>query len=100
MDSDKLSDVCRQPAGTLTPLIDRTRCEGKAACVQVCPYHVFEIGVLGPAERAALPMLARLKAFAHGNRQAYAVHTESCRGCGLCVIACPEQAISLIRTPQ
>src|SRR3954464_5760331 len=86
-----------QAAGLLAPVIDRNRCEGKADCVRVCPYEVFELGVLPPHERAALSLVGKLKAFAHGGRQAFAVRADACQGCGLCVAACPEKAIRLAR---
>jgi len=88
---------CNQPPGAVTPVIDRTRCEGKEACVAVCPYDVFEIRVLTRDERGLLPFMSRLKAMAHGNRQAFAVRAELCHACGLCVAACPERAIRLER---
>ncbi len=92
---------CKQPPGTVSPHIDRTRCEGKEDCVAVCPYDVFEIRVLEKDERRALPFLARIKATVHGNRQAFAVRADACHACGLCVAACPETAIRLVRTaPQ
>lgn len=65
----------------------------------MCPYDVFEIGTLAPAERGALSFKGRLKGFAHGYRQAFAVRAELCHGCGLCVAACPERAITLVRLP-
>ncbi|HEV8549990.1 MAG TPA: ferredoxin family protein [Polyangiaceae bacterium] len=84
--------------GLLAPVIDRNRCEGKEDCVRVCPYDVFAIGTLSEAERAALSFKGRMKAFFHGNRQAFAVRAENCHGCGLCVEACPEKAIGLARS--
>jgi NAD-dependent dihydropyrimidine dehydrogenase PreA subunit len=90
-------DECRQPPGVVAPVIDRARCEGKADCVRVCPYDVFEVRVLARPERAGLPFMAKLKAMAHGNRQAFAVRADQCHGCGLCVAACPEHAIRLAR---
>ncbi|HUO92190.1 MAG TPA: ferredoxin family protein [Rhizomicrobium sp.] len=88
---------CKQPAGVVRPEINRSRCEGKEDCVRVCPYDVFEIRTLTKDERRALPFFARLKAAAHGNRQAFAVRAEACHACGLCVQACPERAIRLVR---
>ncbi|MCW5621804.1 MAG: ferredoxin family protein [Burkholderiales bacterium] len=79
----------------MIPVIDRNRCEAKAACVEVCPYDVFEIRTLSSPQRAQLSLRGRLKAWAHGNRQAFVVRAEDCHACGLCVKACPEQAIQL-----
>ena len=79
------------------PAIDRNRCEGKADCVRVCPYHVFEIRVLDEAERAQLSTRGQLKARFHGYRQAFTVNAANCHACGLCVTACPEHAIKLVR---
>jgi NAD-dependent dihydropyrimidine dehydrogenase PreA subunit len=84
-------------ASVLVPVIDRNRCEGKEDCVRVCPYDVFELGVLSSKERATLSLVGKLKAFAHGGRQAFAVRADACHGCGLCVEACPEKAIRLAR---
>ena len=88
---------CKHPAGTVEPVIDRNRCEGKEDCVRVCPYHVFEIGTLSSAQRSALSLIGRLKAWGHGGKQAFAVRAADCHGCGLCVEACPERAIKLAR---
>src|SRR5208282_6157445 len=88
---------CKQPPGIVIPEIDRTRCEGKEDCAEVCPHNVFAVRVLTRDERRALPWLARLKAAFHGNRQAFAVRAELCHACGLCVEACPETAIRLVR---
>lgn len=30
-------------AGVVVPIVDFNRCEGKDACVVVCPYDVFEV---------------------------------------------------------
>jgi 4Fe-4S ferredoxin len=91
------ADDCKQPAGVIQPVIDRSRCEGKDDCVRVCPYEVFEVRTLLAAERRALPFMAKLKTRFHGNRQAFAVRAERCHACGLCVAACPEKAITLAR---
>ncbi len=86
----------KRVAGQVVPLIDRNRCEAKAGCVQVCPFGVFEIRGLEPSDRVALSLIGRLKAWAHGNRQAYVVRPDDCQACRLCVEACPEEAIRLI----
>ena len=88
---------CKHEAGIFAPIINRQRCEGKEDCVRVCPYNVFEMGILSPDERRVLPFGARIKAWAHGNRQAFAVGAGHCHACGLCVAACPEHAIKLER---
>ena len=88
---------CKQDAGVFAPVIDRTRCEGKEDCVQVCPYEVFEMRKLSREDKDALPFFARIKALAHRNWQAYAVRADECHACGLCVSACPEHAIKLHR---
>ena len=91
----KLSaSACKEP-GLFAPVIDRNRCEGKADCVRVCPCDVFEVRMLSSEERAALSFVGRMKAFAHGGRQAFAVNASACESCGLCVKACPEKAIRL-----
>lgn len=89
------SESCPQPAGKFEPVIDRSRCEAKGPCVPACPYAVLEIRPLSEADKAALGFFARLKARAHGNRQAYALDPDACRACGKCVEVCPEKAIHL-----
>lgn len=96
--SGRDTSTCKQPAGAVAPVIDRNRCEGKEDCVRVCPYDVFEIRKLGAEERAGLSFLGRIKASAHGNRQAFAVRADQCHACGLCVSACPEHAIRLAKS--
>ena len=90
---------CKQPAGQFEPVIDRNRCEGKGPCVDVCPTQVLAMGVLSHQQRGGLSWKGRLKALAHGHRQAFAINSAACEACGLCVAACPEKAITLRRAP-
>jgi NAD-dependent dihydropyrimidine dehydrogenase PreA subunit len=87
---------CKE-SGLLVPVIDQNLCEGKADCVRVCPYSVFELGRLDESERAGLSRRGRVKAFFHGYRQAFVTRPEACHACGLCARACPEKAIRLQR---
>jgi 4Fe-4S ferredoxin len=89
---------CVLGPGKVVPVIDRERCENKGACAAVCPYDVLVIRTVGDEERRGLSMLGRLKLWAHGSKQAYALFADRCHGCGLCVAACPERAITLQRT--
>ena len=88
--------ACKAVASTFLPVIDRGRCEGKADCVEVCPYDVFEVGKIDEAEYRALPMVSRLKVWAHGKKTALTPNAAACQACGLCVVACPEHAIQLV----
>ena len=88
---------CKE-AGVLVPVIDRNRCEGKADCVEVCPYDVFEVGPMDETQFAAMPMLIKIKLWAHGKQTAFSPRADACRACALCVAACPERAIRLVRS--
>jgi 4Fe-4S ferredoxin len=88
---------CKQEAGVFIPVIDINRCEGKADCVTVCPYNVFEMGILPIQDRRSLSLKGKLKGFVHGWKQAFAINAEACKACGLCVSVCPEKAIKLNR---
>lgn len=96
--TDSLAAECGGEAGRVAPVVDRNRCEAKGDCVRVCPYDVFEIRLLTFADREALSWLGKLKAWAHGHKQAYVVQPEACHACQLCVAACPERAIRLSRS--
>ena len=63
------SAECKEP-GRLVPVVDTSRCEAKADCVEVCPYHVFTVRKLTDAERGALGLMTRFKVFVHGGKQA------------------------------
>lgn len=89
--------TCKQPPGTFVPVINRNRCEGKAACVPVCPHAVLGVRKFERNELTGLTLVGKLKAWAHGGRQAEVLQADLCQACGLCVQACPEQAITLVR---
>lgn len=88
---------CKAEPGTFQPRVERSRCEGKSECTSVCPYDVFEVRQIDEDDYRALPLLARLKVWAHGKKTAYTPRSEACHACGLCVSACPERAITLVR---
>jgi NAD-dependent dihydropyrimidine dehydrogenase PreA subunit len=92
-----MTQSCKQIPGEFTPVIDRGRCEGKADCVVICPYDVFELAIVPAADRAKLSFTGKVKGMLHGWKQAYAVNAEACQACGLCVSSCPEKAIKLAR---
>lgn len=50
------------------------------------------------ADFAGLSLFGKLKSLAHRRQTAYAVGAAKCQACGLCVVACPEDAITLVAT--
>ena len=88
---------CKQEPGLFQPEINRNRCEGKGACVRVCPVNVFSLATLPKPERAQLSLKGKLKGWAHQWQQAMLTNPSACEACGLCVAACPETAITLVR---
>ncbi len=95
--ADENSNTCKQEPGMFFPVIDPNRCEGIADCVEICPYEVFELGILPKPERQILSLKGKIKSLIHGYKQAFAVNADACSACGLCVSACPEKAITLRR---
>jgi NAD-dependent dihydropyrimidine dehydrogenase PreA subunit len=89
---------CKQTPGVIRPVIDRNRCEDKQECVAVCPYNVFTITTVAPELRRGLSLRGKLRGFAHGWQQAFAANADACHACGLCVSACPQKAITLVRS--
>jgi NAD-dependent dihydropyrimidine dehydrogenase PreA subunit len=96
-DPDRPGERCVAQPASYRPIVDRARCEGKADCVAVCPYDVFEVRRIDDADYRALSLFARLKSRAHGRKTSYVPRADQCRACGLCVVACPEDAITLVR---
>jgi 4Fe-4S ferredoxin len=91
------SEECKHEAGTYRPVIDRNRCEGKAECVRVCPVSVYSVGTLPKEQRVGLSFRGKIKGLAHRWQQAMLLNAAACEACGLCVEACPENAITLTR---
>jgi 4Fe-4S ferredoxin len=78
------------------PVVDHARCEAKRECVAVCPYDVFEVRRIDVGDFAALGAVGKLRSRAHRRMTAYPVHADQCHECGLCVTACPEDAVTLV----
>jgi NAD-dependent dihydropyrimidine dehydrogenase PreA subunit len=95
-DPDRPGEECRAAPGSKRPVIDRGRCEGKGDCVEVCPYGVFEVGRISDADFARLGVLGKLRSLAHRRKTALTPKADACQACGLCVVACPEDAIRLV----
>jgi len=88
---------CKQPPGVIAPHVDFGRCEGKADCAAVCPENVIDIRRIDATDYQALRLGQRFRLRVHGMKVAYAPRADACRACGLCVSACPEHAITLVR---
>ncbi len=89
-------EKCGADAGAYRPVIDRNACEGKRDCVEVCPYGVFEVRRIDDEDFFRLSFLGKLKSRAHRRLSAYTPQANLCQACGLCVVACPEKALTLV----
>jgi len=98
--TDRPGDDCRAAPGTHRIIVNRNKCEGKADCVEVCPYSVFEVRRIDDADHAQLSLIGKLKSRAHGRRTAYTPRLDACQACGMCVVACPEGALELVRAQR
>lgn len=88
---------CRAEPGAYAIVVDRNRCEAKGDCVEVCPYGVFELRRIDDADYARLGLLGKLKSRAHGRKTVYTPGIAACQACGMCIVACPEDALKLVR---
>lgn len=86
---------CKHLPNTITPIINLSKCEGKGPCIEVCPYGVFEMQPISNKDFFTLNTIGKIKTLVHGRNKAFAVNADKCLGCGLCVTACPEKAITL-----
>jgi NAD-dependent dihydropyrimidine dehydrogenase PreA subunit len=92
-----MDEICKRTDLRFRPVVDFSRCEAKGPCAEVCPYDVFEIRQIEPSDYASLGFFSRFKNRVHGGRVSYTPKADQCRACGLCVKACPEQAIELVK---
>lgn len=92
---DRPGRRCAAPRGTWAPIVDHGRCEAKADCAVVCPNDVFEVRRIDRSDFEQLGLMGRLRVTVHGGRTAYTPRADQCAACGLCVVACPEHAITL-----
>jgi NAD-dependent dihydropyrimidine dehydrogenase PreA subunit len=83
--------------GVARPVVDFNRCEGKGDCARVCPYDVFDVRKIDRPDYQGLSLIGKFKSRVHGGVVAYTPKADQCRACGLCLKACPEKAIKLVK---
>jgi NAD-dependent dihydropyrimidine dehydrogenase PreA subunit len=93
-------EKCKAEPARYEPVVNHSRCEGKSDCVAVGPFDVFEVRRIADSDWKPLSPLAKLKVWAHKKQTAYAVRADACKACGLCVVACPEKAIQLVKVSR
>lgn len=93
----KLDNHCKEEGNKLRPIVNFNNCGAKEDCVAVCPYDVFEIRPIRAEDKANLNLKGKIKTFFFKNK-AYLTDSSLCHACGLCVQACPENAIKLTKT--
>lgn len=91
-----VKDNCDEEGGKLKPIVNFNNCGAKEDCVAVCPYQLFEMQPIGAKDKAELNLKGRIKTF-FDKRKAYLIDPNNCHACGLCIQACPENAIKLSR---
>ncbi len=67
-------------------IVDREKCKGCEACIDVCPSNIINISDKG---------FNKL-----GFNFVEQSNSEKCKGCGLCALVCPEAAIEVIRNEK
>ncbi len=78
------------------PIVNFNKCEAKGVCTHVCVHDVFKIRQITVEQFSELTFLGKIKTLFSDNRKAFVEKPELCFNCGLCVSACPENAIRLV----
>jgi 4Fe-4S ferredoxin len=61
-----------------------------------CPNDVFEVRRIDDVDFDRLRLMSKLRVLAHKRATEYTPNADACRACGLCVVACPEHAITFV----